>query len=70
MQGGFGRIVEFRIPRASNTCKVFVKSKLNPWPSSVDVNEQEFDIAFAKRVHNDITAPMRVYLQNNNFILE
>ena len=30
MQDGFGRIVEFRVPRARSTCKVFIKSKPNP----------------------------------------
>ena len=70
LQDGFGRIVEFRIPRARNSCKVFIKSKPNPWPNSVDINEQEFDIALAKPLHNDITTPMRAYLRNNDYISE
>ena len=70
MQDGFGRIVEFRIPRAKSTCKVFVKSKPNPWPSCSNVSENEFDNAFTKPLHNDITAPMKDYLQANNFISE
>ena len=43
MQDGFGRIVEFRIPRARSACKVFVKSKPNPWPNCTNVSVSEFD---------------------------
>ena len=68
MQDGFGRIVEFHVPRARSTCKVFIKSKPNPWPNSTNVNSTEFDTAFAKPLHNDIMAPMRDYLQTNNYI--
>lgn len=68
MQDGFGRIVEFRIPRAKSTCKVFVKSKPNPWPNCTDVSLNEFENALAKPLHNDITVPMRKYLQDNNHI--
>ena len=60
MRDGFGRIVEFRIPRARSTCKVFVKS-------NVSVNE--FDNALAKPLYNDITVPMRQYLQANEVAL-
>ena len=69
-QDGFGRIVEFRVPRARGSCKVFVKAKPNPWPSCTNVSVQEFDNVIAKPIHNDITAPMRGYLQTNNFITE
>ena len=68
MQDGFGRIVEFRIPRARSTCKVFVKSKPNPWQNCTNVSVSEFDNALAKPLHNDITVPMRQYLQANNYI--
>ena len=68
MQDGFGRIVEFRIPRARSTCKVFVKSKPNPWPNCTNVSVNEFDNALAKPLYNDITVPMRQYLQANNYI--
>ena len=70
MQDGFGRIVEFRIPRARSTCKVFVKSKPNPWPNCTNITVNEFDIALAKPLHNDITVPMREYLQANNYITD
>ena len=69
-QDGFGRIVAFRIPRARGACKVFVKSKPNPWPTSMNVNSNDYDSAIAKAIHNDITAPMKAYLQRNNFITE
>ena len=68
MQDGFGRIVEFRIPRARSTCKVFVKSKPNPWPNCTNITLNEFDNALAKPLHNDITVPMREYLRANNYI--
>ena len=68
MQDGFGRIVEFRIPRARSTCKVFVKSKPNPWPTSTNITVNDFDNALAKPLHNDITVPMREYLHANNYI--
>ena len=67
MQDGFGRIVEFRIPRARSTCKVFVKSKPNPWQNCTNVSVNEFDNALAKPLYNDITVPMRQYLQANNY---
>ena len=70
MQDGFGRIVEFRVPQARNSCKGLVKSKTNPWPNSVDINKQEFDIALGKPLHNDISTPMRAYLRNNDYISE
>ena len=68
MQDGFGRVVEFRIPRAISTGKLFIKSKPNPWPNSTNVDSTEFYTAFVKPLHNDITAPMRDYLQTNNYI--
>ena len=33
-EDGFGRIVEFRIPRARGKCKVFIKNKPESWPSN------------------------------------
>ena len=68
MQDGFGRIVEFRIPRARSARKVFVKSKPNPWQNCTNVSVNEFDNALAKPLYNDITVPMRQYLQANNYI--
>ena len=68
MQDGFGRIVEFRIPRARSTFKVFVKSKPNPCPNCTNVSVNEFDNALARPLHNDITVPMRQYLQANNYM--
>ena len=50
--------------------KVFVKSKPNTWPTSTNVSSNDYDSAIAKAIHNDITAPMRAYLQRNNFISE
>ncbi|KAJ7377701.1 hypothetical protein OS493_027263 [Desmophyllum pertusum] len=46
-QDGFGRIIEFRVPRARGSCKVFVKSKPNPWPSCMNVSVQEFENVIA-----------------------
>ena len=68
MQNGFGRIMEFRISRARSTCKVFVKRKPNPWPNCTNVSVNESENALAKPLHNDITVPMRQYLQANNYI--
>ena len=68
MQDGCGRIVEFRIPRARSTCNVFVKRKPDPWPNCTNVRVNEFDNALAKTLHNDISIPMRQYLQANNYI--
>lgn len=65
---GFGTLVEFRVPRGRGSCKVFVKSKPNPWPNSTNVTSQEFDNAVAKPLHNDITAPMREYLRSNDHL--
>lgn len=65
---GFGRIVEFRIPRARGKCKVFIKSKPESWPSNTSVTGQEFDNAISKPIHSDITPAMRAFLQNNSYI--
>lgn len=67
-EDGFGRIVEFRIPRARGQCKVFIKSKPEPWPNTTSLTDQELDNAISKPIHSDITAPMRAYLQNNSYI--
>lgn len=70
MQDGFGRVVEFRITTAKSTCKVFiVKSKPNPWPNCTDVSVNEFENALAKPLHNDITVPMRKYLQDRKSVV-
>ena len=42
-EDGFGRVVEFRIPRARSQCKVFVKSKPVPWPNSATPSDQQYD---------------------------
>ena len=49
-------------------CKVFIKSKPNPYPGTAVVRGTAFDEAFSKPTHQDITAPMRAYLQTNNLI--
>ena len=67
-EDGFGRLIEFTVPRARGNCKVFIKSKPNPWPSTTAVSDTEFDNAFNKGIHSDISAPMRAYLQNNSFL--
>ena len=67
-EDGFGRVVEFRIPRARSQCKVFVKSKPVPWPNSTTLSDQQYDNAISKPLHSDITAPMRAYLQTNDYI--
>ena len=65
---GFGRIVQFRVPRARATNKVFVKSKPDPYPTTAPVTSTEFHIVLAKPIHRDITQPMVNYLQSNNFL--
>ena len=67
-EDGFGRIVEFTIPRASGKCKVFIKSKPDSWPNTTCISETEFQDAFSKPLHSSISAPMRVFLQNNDYI--
>ena len=67
-EDGFGRIVQFSVPRARGQCKVFVKSKPEPWPNSATVTDQEFNSALSKPIHSDITVPMRAFLQANNYI--
>ena len=68
-EDGFGRIVQFSVPSSRGQCKVFVKSKPEPWPNSLTVTDQEFDSALSKPIHSDITVPMRAFLQANNYIL-
>ena len=67
-QDGFGRVVEFTVPRARSRCKVFVKAKPNPWPLDMSVTEIQFDNSISKPIHSDITVPMRNYLENNDYI--
>ena len=38
-EDGFGRIVQFSVPRAHGQCKVFVKSKPEPWPNNATVTD-------------------------------
>lgn len=38
-EDGFGRIVQFSVPKARSQCKVFVKSKPEPWPNSATVTD-------------------------------
>lgn len=67
---GFCTLVKFRVPRGRGSCKVFVKSKLNPWPNSTSVTIQKFDNAVFKPLHIYVTAPMREYLRSNNHLSE
>ena len=67
-EDGFGRLVEFNVPRARRKCKVFIKSKPDPWPSTATVSATEFDSAFARGIHSDISGPMRANLQSENYI--
>ena len=68
LENGFGPIVEFRVPGARSQCKVFVKSKPVPWPNSTNITDQQYDNAFAKPIHSDITAPMRTFLETTDYI--
>ncbi|KAJ7377034.1 hypothetical protein OS493_030992 [Desmophyllum pertusum] len=43
-EDGFGRIVEFCVPRATENCKVFIKSK--PYHSTAVISSAAFDDAF------------------------
>lgn len=61
-------LLHFNIPRARGKCKVFVKTKPDQWPNSTNVSNIEFDNALLKPVHNDISAPMRAFLQSNKYI--
>ena len=45
-----------------------MKSKPNPWQNCTNVSVNEFDNALAKPLHNDITVPIRQYIQANNYI--
>lgn len=45
-EDGFGRIVEFTIPRARGKCKVFIKSKPDPWPKPPPSATQNFKTPF------------------------
>ncbi|KAJ7323388.1 hypothetical protein OS493_031863 [Desmophyllum pertusum] len=67
-ENGFGRIVEFRVRRATANCKVFIKSKPEPYPSTAVISSAAFDDAFSKAIHKDITAPMRAYLNDNHLM--
>ena len=66
--GGFGRIVEFRVPRARSACKVFIKSKPEPYPTSAPLSSTEFDSLVAMPIHKDITQPMVDYLHRNDYL--
>lgn len=67
-EDGFGHIVEFTIPRARGKCKVFIKSKPDPWPNTASISDTEFHNAFSKPIHSGISAPMRAFLQSNAYI--
>ena len=45
--GQFGRLIEFSVARARAKCKVFIKSKPNPWPATTAVKDTDFDNAFS-----------------------
>lgn len=53
-EDGFGRIVEFRVPRATENCKVFIKSKPEPYHSTAVISSAAFDDAFSKAIHKDM----------------
>jgi len=65
---GFGRTVEFRIPRARQPCKVFVKSTPPTWPANTTLSQEQFESALNKEIYNDITEPMRIYLRENGLL--
>ena len=67
-EDGFGRIVQFTIPRACGKCKVFIKSKPDPWPNTASISDTEFQNAFSRPIHGGISAPMRAFLQSNAYI--
>ena len=67
-EDGFGRVGEFRIPRARSQCNVFVKTKPVLWPNSTTLSDQQCDNAISKPIHSDITAPMCAYLQTNDYM--
>ena len=46
-QDGFGWLIEFSVARAQAKCKVFIKSKPNPWPATTTVKDTDFDNAFS-----------------------
>ena len=70
-EDGFGRIVLFSVPRAHGQCKVFVKSKPEPWPNSATVTDQEFDSALSKPIHSDNRSNAYFFTSKQlHFILE
>ncbi|KAJ7323389.1 hypothetical protein OS493_031864 [Desmophyllum pertusum] len=54
--------------RATANCKVFIKSKPEPYPSTAVISSAAFDDAFSKAIHKDITAPMKG-LSNDNHLM-
>jgi len=66
-EDGFGRIVEFTIPRARGKCKVFIKSKPDQWPNTTSISDTEFQNAFSKPIHSGIFALMHAFLQSNAY---
>ena len=71
-EDGFGRIVQFSVPRARGQCKVFVKSKPEPWPNSATVTDQEFNSALSKPIHSDMNRSNACFFTSKqlHFILE
>lgn len=67
-EDGFGRVILFRVPRATTPCKVFIKAKPATWPSTSSVDEAQFQEAIHKPLHKDITAAMKGYLQTHKYI--
>ena len=65
---GFGRVVEFRVPRASKACKVFVKSVPDNWPTTTNVSRQTYEDAMKKPMHKYITNAMKDYLVENGHL--
>lgn len=59
---GFGRYVEFTVPRTTAPCKVFIKSLPQQWPEGSNISKHDFEDAMRKPVHKYITQAMRNYL--------
>ncbi|KAK3752994.1 hypothetical protein QZH41_016308 [Actinostola sp. cb2023] len=69
-EDGFGRVVEFNLPRVRNACKVFVKTQPEQWPDNASLSITKYDVqaAIVETIHKDITPQMRQYLSNNGHI--
>ena len=66
-EDGFGRIVQFCVPRARGITKVFIKSRPDPYPITAPLTSNEFDNVL-QNLYTETTQPMVNYLQSNNFL--